>query len=99
MDIKGFTNKETYLVNKWFGGDFIDRLCTDKGHGVIPTRQEFADYMSAHVASSASASVQRDIGYADDAVNWLELAEHYEQCWIWGVLNYPDWQEEKYCGR
>ncbi len=51
MDIKGFTNKETYLVNKWFGGDFIDRLCTDKGHGVIPTRQEFADYMSAHVAS------------------------------------------------
>lgn len=77
MAYNGWTNRETWLVNLWFGDTFQD----DLESGVDVT----ADYMRDMVETYVDEIIGREqgSGFVQDmldlnAINYDELASHYE---------------------
>jgi hypothetical protein len=70
----GWTNRETWLVNLWFG-EVLNGIAAD--YGTITAR-----YIAAHVQNYVDEIVPTGTFISDlidlDSINWGELAEHYK---------------------
>ena len=77
---KGWTNRETWLINMWFGDDFIYEKI--KKDGVRDT-ETLKDILEEYILSEQGYDESRN-GYITDVlaftlceVNWKEIFDHY----------------------
>jgi len=70
----GWTNRETWLVNLWFGDSFTEMA--EDGDTVDSEfiESHVTDYVDEIVPSSSFIADMVDM----NAINWEELAEHYK---------------------
>jgi hypothetical protein len=90
QEYNGWTNQETWLVNMWFGDEFIYNLIKDefiynliKEDGVSDA-ETLKDIMEEYILPEIGDGGSRN-GYITDVlaftlheVNWKEIFEHYE---------------------
>ena len=70
----GWTNRETWLVNLWYGDYFAE--LTDEGDTID------AEYIEAFIAEQVDQELTGTCGFVRDmidlrAIDYAELAEHY----------------------
>jgi hypothetical protein len=77
-DFNGWTNKETWLVNLWFGDYFTD--LNDEGQIITAAFiQETVEEMCESETKSVEGRFLMDIlNCALGEINYSELAQHYE---------------------
>jgi hypothetical protein len=77
-DFNGWTNKETWLVNLWFGDDFLQR--SEEGE-IVTARfiQETVEEMCETETKSVEGRFLLDLlNCSLGEINYSELERHYE---------------------
>jgi len=75
MEYNGWTNRNTWLVNIWFGDSFADMA--SEGEKID------SDYIESYVMDYIEEQIGGFTGFVADlidfsGINWEELASHYE---------------------
>ena len=81
QDYNGWTNRETWLINMWFGQEFVYHLIKEDGVSDAKTLKDImVDYILPEEGDGGSLN-----GYIRDViidaigeVNWEEIFDHYE---------------------
>lgn len=76
MSYNGWSNKETWLVNLWFGDYFSD--LANEGYDIDADHMQMCvEQHLDEVMSSQSGLIADFVNDAMSSVNWRELADHH----------------------